>query len=233
MNELAPARAAFVSPAAKRHPVDGNTLLVRNLSRAEAVWVGLCLNTSGCERLVLLGSSVLDRVGLEALAELRVRRCRGRWTGSPPACGTRWMTRCARARRCTISEPRQTADERGFPAGTGAPHRHAFRARGHDPRELAAFVRGRSPAVRYDAYAREGVGPMTPRQAEELLAHLKLKALGLDDLHERARLSGSVWKRDQLELFLLCASSVPASRTNSGRLTRSMCSRRGFERSCE
>lgn len=49
---------------------------------------------------------------------------------------------------------------------------------------------------------------MTPRQAEELLSHLKLKALGLDELHERVRLSGSAWTRDQLELFLLCARGV-------------------------
>lgn len=49
---------------------------------------------------------------------------------------------------------------------------------------------------------------MTPRQAEELLSHLKLKALGLDALHERVRLSGSAWTRDQLELFLVCARGV-------------------------
>lgn len=49
---------------------------------------------------------------------------------------------------------------------------------------------------------------MTPRQAEELLAHLKLKARGLDELHERVRLSGSAWTREQLELFLLCARGV-------------------------
>lgn len=49
---------------------------------------------------------------------------------------------------------------------------------------------------------------MTTRHAEELLSLLKRKALGLDELHERARLSGSVWTRDQLELFLLCARGV-------------------------
>lgn len=72
VNKLAPVRAAFVSPAAKRHPVDGNTLIVRNLSRAEAVWVALCLNHAGYERLLFLASGVLDRVGLKALAALRV-----------------------------------------------------------------------------------------------------------------------------------------------------------------
>ena len=49
---------------------------------------------------------------------------------------------------------------------------------------------------------------MTPRQAEELLSYLKPKALRLDELHERVRLSGSLWTRDQLELFLLCARGV-------------------------
>lgn len=72
LNKLAPVRAAFVSPAAKRHPVDGNALIVRDLSRAEAVWVALCLNHAGYERLVLLDSGVLDRVGSKALAALRV-----------------------------------------------------------------------------------------------------------------------------------------------------------------
>lgn len=62
----------LLSPAAKRHPVDGNTLIVRDLSRAEAVWVAQCLNHSGYERLLLLDSGVLDRVGLKALAALRV-----------------------------------------------------------------------------------------------------------------------------------------------------------------
>ena len=49
---------------------------------------------------------------------------------------------------------------------------------------------------------------MTPRYAEELLNVLKQKGLSLDELHERTRLSGSVWSRDQLELFLVCAPGV-------------------------
>jgi hypothetical protein len=72
LNKLAPVRAALVSPAAKRHPVDGNTLIVRDLSRTEAVWVALCLNHPGYERLLLLDSGVLARVGLKALAALRI-----------------------------------------------------------------------------------------------------------------------------------------------------------------
>jgi hypothetical protein len=56
---------------------------------------------------------------------------------------------------------------------------------------------------------------MTPRQAEELLSHLKLKTVGLDELHERVRLSGSGWTRDQLELFLLCARGVTRDGTGA------------------
>lgn len=56
---------------------------------------------------------------------------------------------------------------------------------------------------------------MTPRQAEELLSHLKAKPLGLDELHERVRLSGSAWTRDQLELFLICARGVTRDGTGA------------------
>lgn len=49
---------------------------------------------------------------------------------------------------------------------------------------------------------------MTPRHAEELLNTLKQKPFSLDDAHERARLSGSTWSRDQVQLFLLCAPGV-------------------------
>lgn len=72
LNKLAPIRAAIIPPAAKRHPVDGNSLIIRDLSRAEAAWVALCLNHAGYERLLLLDSGVLDRVGLKALGALRL-----------------------------------------------------------------------------------------------------------------------------------------------------------------
>lgn len=72
LNKLAPVRAAFVSPAAKRHPGDGNTLIVRDLPPPAAAWVALCLNRPGYEQLLFLASGVLDRVGLKALAALRV-----------------------------------------------------------------------------------------------------------------------------------------------------------------
>ncbi|ALJ34265.1 hypothetical protein D9623_00345 [Azospirillum brasilense] len=49
---------------------------------------------------------------------------------------------------------------------------------------------------------------MTLRHAEDLLDTLKRKRLSLDELHERARLSGLDWSRDQVELFLLCAPGV-------------------------
>ena len=56
---------------------------------------------------------------------------------------------------------------------------------------------------------------MTPQFAGELLRTLQEKALGLDELHERARLSGSTWSCDQLELFLLCVEGV--ERDDAGR----------------
>lgn len=72
VNKLAPLRAAIVSPVAKRHPVDGNTLIIRELAPAAATWVTLCLIHSGYEHLVLTGSGVLNRVGLRALSALRL-----------------------------------------------------------------------------------------------------------------------------------------------------------------
>ena len=71
VNKLAPVRSAFVSSAAKRHPVDGNTLIVRGLPRPAAVWLCQCLN-SGYEQLLLLGSGPIPRVNLGALAALRI-----------------------------------------------------------------------------------------------------------------------------------------------------------------
>lgn len=72
LNKLAPVRAAFVSPNARRHPVDGNSLIVRGLSRATAAWVALCLNRPGYEHLLLIESGVLRRVGINTLASIRV-----------------------------------------------------------------------------------------------------------------------------------------------------------------
>lgn len=72
LNKLAPVRAALASPNAKRHPVDGNALIVRGLSRSEAAWLALCLNQPGYEQLLLIESGVLRRVGLGALTSLRV-----------------------------------------------------------------------------------------------------------------------------------------------------------------
>lgn len=72
LNKLAPVRAAVVSPAARRHPVDGNSLIVRGLPRSAGVWLALCLNRPEYEELLLMGAGVLRRVGLGALASLRV-----------------------------------------------------------------------------------------------------------------------------------------------------------------
>lgn len=71
INKTAPVRAAYVSPSAKRHPVDGNSLIVRGLPSSEAVWVALCLNHSGYEQLLLIESGVLKRIGMRTLASLK------------------------------------------------------------------------------------------------------------------------------------------------------------------
>ena len=49
---------------------------------------------------------------------------------------------------------------------------------------------------------------MTPAQASDMLRTLSDRDLALEDLHERARASGSAWSREQLRLFLLCAPAV-------------------------
>ncbi|MGT2430353.1 hypothetical protein ACU4HD_19560 [Cupriavidus basilensis] len=72
LNKVAPVRAAYVSPNARRHPVDGNSLIVRGLSKSAAAWVALCLNQPGYEQLLLIDSGVLKRVGLGTLESLRV-----------------------------------------------------------------------------------------------------------------------------------------------------------------
>jgi hypothetical protein len=72
LNKLAPVRAAFVPPSERRHPVDGNSLIIRGLSKSAAAWVALCLNHPGYGRLLLLQSGGLQRVGLNALASIRV-----------------------------------------------------------------------------------------------------------------------------------------------------------------
>lgn len=72
VKKIPPVHAAIISNAARRHPVDGSALVIRDLSRAAAVWVALCLNQPGYEQLLLVGSGVLQRVGLKALAALRV-----------------------------------------------------------------------------------------------------------------------------------------------------------------
>jgi len=72
LNKLAPLRAAFVSPAARRHPVDGNSLIVRGLPLSAAAWLALCLNRPEYEQLLLIESGVLRRVGLGTLANLRL-----------------------------------------------------------------------------------------------------------------------------------------------------------------
>jgi hypothetical protein len=70
LNKLAPVRAALVSPAARRHPVDGNSLIVRGLPWSIATWLAVCLNRPEYQQV--LESGVLRRVGLAMLANLRL-----------------------------------------------------------------------------------------------------------------------------------------------------------------
>jgi hypothetical protein len=72
LNKITPVRAALVTTNAKRHPVDGNSIIIRGLSRCAAAWVAMCLNHSSYEQLLTTESGVLKRVGLGALASLRV-----------------------------------------------------------------------------------------------------------------------------------------------------------------
>ena len=70
LNKLAPVRAALVPPAARRHPVDGNSLIIRGLPWPVATWLALCLNRPEYQQL--LESGVLRRVGLAMITNLRV-----------------------------------------------------------------------------------------------------------------------------------------------------------------
>ena len=74
VNKIPPVRAAWAGPRVRRHPVDGNCLLVRGLPRRDAAWLAICLNHPEYEALLTLqsGSGVMPRVGLRALRELRV-----------------------------------------------------------------------------------------------------------------------------------------------------------------
>jgi hypothetical protein len=72
LNKMAPVRAALVTQNAKRHPVDGNTIIVRGLKKSMAAWVAVCLNHTPYEQLLVVESGVLKRVGLSALASLKL-----------------------------------------------------------------------------------------------------------------------------------------------------------------
>jgi hypothetical protein len=72
VNKFAPVRAAYVSSNARRHPVDGNSLIVRGLSTSESAWVAWCLNQPSYEQLLLIESGALRRISLGTLGSLRV-----------------------------------------------------------------------------------------------------------------------------------------------------------------
>lgn len=107
VNKLTPVRASLVTPNAKRHPVDGNSIIVRGLPRREAAWLSVCLNRPAYEQLLVAESGVLKRVGLGALSALRL----------PPAPPE--MDALA-ARLCEISDELALNDERIHNARTEA-----------------------------------------------------------------------------------------------------------------
>ena len=72
LNKLGPVRAALVPPAARRHPVDGNSLIVRGLPLPAAAWLAVCLNQSAYEDLLVIESGILRRVGVKTLLGLRL-----------------------------------------------------------------------------------------------------------------------------------------------------------------
>lgn len=63
---------------------------------------------------------------------------------------------------------------------------------------------------------------MNTKQAEEILAALKSKAMTFDQLQDHARASGNPWSTDQLRLFLRCLPDIerdPATETFRARGT--------------
>ncbi|MDB3935673.1 hypothetical protein N9383_03000, partial [Granulosicoccus sp.] len=72
LSKFPPLRAAMVSPTARRHPVDSNSLIVRGLPFPIEVWLTLCLNRQEYERLLLIESGVLRRISIRTLSNLRI-----------------------------------------------------------------------------------------------------------------------------------------------------------------
>lgn len=72
LNKLTPVRAAVAPSQARRHPVDGNCLIVRGLSRENATWLATCLNHVEYEKLLGMESGILERVGIGSLSRLRL-----------------------------------------------------------------------------------------------------------------------------------------------------------------
>ena len=72
VTKFAPIRAALAPENARRHPVDGNTIIVRGLVPDFAAWLAICLNRPEFQELLLISAGILRRVGLRALASLRL-----------------------------------------------------------------------------------------------------------------------------------------------------------------
>lgn len=74
VTKLAPPRAAVVPDVAHRHPIDGNSLIVRGLTPTMAIWVAWCINRPpvGAYLSITSGRALIPRINQGALGELRL-----------------------------------------------------------------------------------------------------------------------------------------------------------------
>lgn len=75
VNKIPPLRAAWVTAAQYRHPVDSNCLIIRGLQPYWGFWLALCLNQGSFTSYLIQssGASVLPRVSISALRDLKIR----------------------------------------------------------------------------------------------------------------------------------------------------------------
>ena len=125
LNKLAPIRAAFVSANAKRHPVDGSSLIVRGLAFPQAAWVALCLNQPEYEQLLLIefGCSPARRDRSACVAAYSARASSDEPPFSPIARRTGRASaddRGAPPRACRGNDAASAALPKARPLGDGA-----------------------------------------------------------------------------------------------------------------
>lgn len=74
VNKATPIQAALVTNAILGHKVDGNCIVIRGLNEIYSVWCTFCLNQPEYESylLIMSGGSIIRRVGLKTLQQLRL-----------------------------------------------------------------------------------------------------------------------------------------------------------------